>query len=77
MKNGVLCCHLKSAPEKGKANKELVSFISQSLAIPQAQIVIVRGETIRFKRIVIDAPLSMDQFLERVGIQEQLGLFDT
>ena len=32
-KTGKLKCHLKSPPEKGKANHELIKFLSQKLSL--------------------------------------------
>jgi uncharacterized protein (TIGR00251 family) len=50
---GDLKCYLKSNPEGGKANKELIKFISKKLKIPQFRIVITSGKTLRKKRIKI------------------------
>jgi uncharacterized protein (TIGR00251 family) len=42
---------LNSAPEKGKANDELIEFLSRELKIPRSSFQIVRGETSRHKTI--------------------------
>ena len=44
---------LKAAPEKGQANKELISFLSKHLAIPKSNISIISGKTDRLKLIKI------------------------
>jgi uncharacterized protein len=42
---------LNSAPEKGKANKELVSFISNRTGIPRKNIKIISGDKSHLKDI--------------------------
>ena len=44
---------IKSPPEKGKANKELVSFLSKLLDVPKKNISITRGEASRRKKVFI------------------------
>lgn len=59
-KSGRLKCFLKSAPEHGKANDELVRFVAKSLDIPQSKVVLTSGASSRKKRLclVVDVPLS-------------------
>lgn len=42
-----------SAPEKGKANQELMRFLSKKLKVAKSNIQIVSGETDRCKKILI------------------------
>jgi uncharacterized protein (TIGR00251 family) len=42
---------IAAAPEKGKANKELCSFLAERLGVAQSRVEIVSGETGRLKRI--------------------------
>ncbi len=42
-----------SIPEKGKANKELIDFLSKTLNMPKSSISIVSGAQDRLKRIYI------------------------
>ena len=44
---------LKAAPEKGKANRELIEFLSNLLNTPKSNITIVSGQTSRKKIIKI------------------------
>jgi uncharacterized protein (TIGR00251 family) len=74
-KSGILKCFLKSPPEKGKANKELIMTIAKALRIPQADIMIISGETIKNKKILIKAALTLEQFLHAIGIEQQISLF--
>lgn len=72
---GRLKCYLKSPPEKGKANAELVKFISKSLGYPQEDVEIVGGEISRKKRLKIHRQLTYDQFKELLGLADQKKLF--
>ncbi|MCX7025642.1 MAG: DUF167 domain-containing protein [Spirochaetes bacterium] len=51
IRNGVLLVHVAAAPEKGKANAELVKFFSKSLGCAKSEIELVRGETSRNKLV--------------------------
>lgn len=42
---------LRSPPEKGKANEELVELLAAALNIPARQVSVVRGQTSRNKRL--------------------------
>jgi len=44
---------LKAVPEKGKANTELVRFLSKSLKIPRQNITIISGKSSRTKLLKI------------------------
>lgn len=53
-KSGILKCSLKSPPEKGKANDELIRLIAKKLDISQNEITIILGKTARNKTILIN-----------------------
>ena len=74
-KSGLLKCYLKSAPEKGKANQELIKILSKTLNITLAEIEIMAGATSRNKKIKIETNLSYVQLLEQLGICEQKTIF--
>ena len=42
-----------AAPEKGKANKALISLLSAHYSIPKSALIIVQGETGRMKTIFV------------------------
>ncbi len=42
-----------SVPEKGRANAELIAFLSKKLKIAKSQISIISGELDRYKKILI------------------------
>ena len=43
-----------SVPEKGKANKELIAFLSKKIGIPKSQFKIISGEHDRYKKLKIE-----------------------
>lgn len=49
---------LNAVPEKGRANTELISFLSKSLHIPKSAITILRGDTSRTKTLLIEGVTS-------------------
>lgn len=44
---------ISSPPERDKANKELLKFLSQKLNIPRKSIKIISGKTSKFKQVKI------------------------
>ena len=42
-----------SVPEKGKANKELFSFLAKKLNVAKSSLEIISGKTDRYKKILI------------------------
>jgi uncharacterized protein (TIGR00251 family) len=51
--DNVLQVKIAAAPEKGKANKELIDFLGRALGVKKSDISIVKGETSRNKSIEI------------------------
>ena len=43
-----------AVPEDGKANKELIKFLSKQLDIPVKNITVSRGENSRYKKLRLD-----------------------
>ena len=70
-KGGSLKCYLKSAPEQGKANKELIKFLSQKLSVPSECVKILRGETSRNKSVQITSMDDLATFFACLGIEKQ------
>jgi len=52
--DGTWNIRIAAAPEKGKANRALIEFLSKHLGIPKSRIRIVSGETSRLKRLQVD-----------------------
>ena len=57
---------LKAPPVDGKANKELVAFLANTLGVPKNSITIVRGEKSRLKSVEIEG-LREEAIRERVA----------
>jgi len=64
--NGVLQVRVAAPPVKGKANKELITFLSQELGINKATLAIIKGHTSRSKVITIDG-LSQEEVIQRLS----------
>ncbi len=76
-KGGQLKCYLKNQPEKGKANKELITLLAKALSRSQNQVEIIKGLTARKKTIRVDKEVTYAQLLELLGLEsgEQGALF--
>ncbi len=48
-----------SVPEKGRANKELISFLSSLLRIAKSNFEIISGDTDRYKKIKISGEAEL------------------
>lgn len=44
---------ISAVPEKGEANAELISYLSEFLGIAKSKIEIISGQTSRHKRLII------------------------
>jgi hypothetical protein len=44
---------ISEPPEKGKANRELVTFLSEILSIPRQDIVILHGQGDAYKKVLL------------------------
>ncbi|MFC2013317.1 DUF167 domain-containing protein [Chloroflexota bacterium] len=62
---GVLQMRVSAPPEKGKANEELVSFLSKVLGVSKSNISIIRGHATRNKLIAISG-LGQDEVMRRL-----------
>ncbi|MCD6453019.1 MAG: YggU family protein [Dehalococcoidales bacterium] len=59
-------------PVKGKANRELLAFLSKCLGVPRGALALVRGQTSRNKVIAV-AGLSHEELFERLRRISQGG----
>ena len=48
-------------PEDGKANKELLSYLSKELGVAAKSLTIKTGEESRYKKIKIEADIDIEQ----------------
>jgi len=68
-KDGVLHVRIAASPTKGKANQELIKFLSHILGVSKSNLIIEKGMTGKRKVIGIDES-TQDQVmaqLERLG----------
>jgi uncharacterized protein (TIGR00251 family) len=63
--DGVLRVKIAAPPIKGKANKELLAFLSQALGVGQGALTIIKGHTSRNKVIAISG-LSQEEVIGRL-----------
>ena len=63
--DGVLRVKVAAPPVRGKANKELLTFLSRLLGVSKSSLSIVRGHTSRSKVIAV-SDLSREEVLERL-----------
>lgn len=47
---------IKSPPEDGRANRELIEFVSKILGVSKSQVEILRGESSRKKDLLVELP---------------------
>jgi uncharacterized protein (TIGR00251 family) len=63
--DGILRVKIAAAPLRGKANRELVAFLSRLLGVSQSSLAIIKGHTSRSKTIAISG-LSQQEVLGRL-----------
>jgi hypothetical protein len=73
-KSGKLRAYLKSPPEEGRANSELIKLFARSLGCPQSAVTLVAGATSRTKKLHLDVGLSFDEMLATLGCAVQIKL---
>ena len=71
--SGVLKIDLKSPPEDGKANKELIKILSKALGVPAGNVALISGEKSRRKRVVFKevGRTALENFLKNASKQEK------
>jgi len=65
--DGVLQVKVAAPPVRGKANRELVSFLGKTLGVPKSSLLIVKGQTSRNKVIEVEG-LSRDDIFARLSL---------
>lgn len=63
--DGVLRVKVSAPPIKGKANRELITFLSRLLGVGKGSVNIIKGHTTRNKVVAIDG-LSREEALKRL-----------
>lgn len=67
--NGQLKCYLKSPPERGKANKELMQLIAKTLQISAQHVSIMQGLTTQKKVVRVETTQTYEEFLNLLGLE--------
>ena len=63
--DGVWLVKIAAPPVKGKANRELLAFLSQRLDVSPGALTIIKGYTGRKKTVAVSG-LSQEELLERL-----------
>jgi len=63
--DGVLRVKVSAPPIKGKANRELITFLSRLLGVGKGSVSIIKGHTTRNKVVAVDG-LSREEVLKRL-----------
>jgi uncharacterized protein (TIGR00251 family) len=61
----VLRVKIAAAPQKGRANRELIDFLSRLLGVKQSDISIIKGETGRNKVLEIRG-INREEFMSKI-----------
>jgi len=64
--DGVLRVKVSAPPIRGKANRELITFLSQLLGVGKGSVDIIKGHTTRNKVVAIDG-LSREEVMKRLS----------
>jgi uncharacterized protein (TIGR00251 family) len=62
---GVFRVRIAAPPARGKANQELLAFLSQLLGVSQISLAIIKGHTSRSKVVAVSG-LSQEEVLGRL-----------
>ena len=73
-KNGIIKCYLKNAAEHGKANKELIKYLSSLLKISQAEVAIIKGELTKNKVIIVHSIDNKAELYKKLQLEMQSSL---
>lgn len=76
-KQNQLKCFLKNAPERGKANDELLQLLAKSLKIPQKNVTLIAGHTSKTKIVKIETEHTYEYLLHALGIEKQTSLLSS
>ncbi len=65
--DGMVKINIAAAPEKGKANKELICFLAKKLKKPKSSLTLIAGEHDSRKQIAINSA-TIEEITEHLGI---------
>jgi len=64
--NGILRVKVSAPPSKGKANRELITFLSRLLGVGKGSVNIIKGHTTRNKVVAVDG-LSQEEVMKQLS----------
>lgn len=64
--NGILRVKVSAPPIKGKANRELITFLSRLLGVGKGSVNIIKGHTTRNKVVAVDG-LSQGEVMKQLS----------
>jgi uncharacterized protein len=67
--NGVWRIKIAAPPDKGKANKELIDFLSKRLGLRKGSLLILKGQTAHNKVVSVEG-LTLEEVTERLSSWE-------
>lgn len=70
--SGRLVFYIKSIAQDNKANEELIKILSTKLNISKIQITMISGNKTRYKRVLLNDKLTLDEVLSLLGIEKPL-----
>jgi uncharacterized protein (TIGR00251 family) len=65
LENGTIYVRIKAPPVRGRANSELIRFLSELLGVPKSGIAVLKGATSRRKVISVDG-ITEQEVIERI-----------
>ena len=65
--DGVLRVKISAPPIKGKANRELITFLSRLLGVSKGSVNIIKGHTTRNKVVAVDG-FSREEVMKRLPV---------
>ena len=65
--NGMLKIKISAAPEKGKANQELVGFLAKKLGVKKKAVSIISGQTKPVKQVQV-LGISTETLLKKLNL---------
>jgi len=68
--DGMLKIKVSAAPEKGKANKCLIKFLSEKLGVKKNAIGIISGQTSPVKQVQV-FDISVEMLMDKLGLNKQ------
>ena len=64
--DGIMYVRVAALPDRGKANNELIDFLSMILDIKKSSLHLLKGHTSRNKVIAVDG-LSLESIIQRIS----------